>query len=346
MKNVAEKSPPGPRERPHEPLDSAAIPRFLLAVAAAGGVDQQTLARNAGLPGWMLTGDQSMVAPGYALRLWELLEHALDDPYYALSAAGLHRLGEMDVFDYLFMTSATLAQGLNASCRYLSLLTTNGLLRVQAVTEAETTYSYGLVQGSPTRGGELSLQTAVAAWCVRARAATGRPVSPVRVGFAQPATRSSRPFVETFGTPHVDFSMPATTFTFRNSDLRLPLRGADPALSAILRRYAETLVIPAPATWHERFQQLLDEALDAGHPALDDMARRLILSRRSLQRRLAEHGTNWRAELDSARRRRALLPSPNAPASLPGLARRMGYADPRSARRALKRWNGPPGQPL
>lgn len=137
--------------------------------------------------------------------------------------------------------------------------------------------------------------------------------------------------------------MPATTFTFRNSDLRLPLRGADPALSAILRRYADTLVVPSPTTWHEHFQQLLDEALDAGRPALDDMARRLLLSRRTLQRRLAEHRTNWRAELDSARQRRALLSSPNAAAGLPSLARRMGYADPRSARRALNRWGGPPG---
>jgi AraC-like DNA-binding protein len=345
MRNI-EEPPSGLRASTREPLDSAAIPRFLLAVAAAGGVDQQALARDAGLPRWALTADQSMVAPGCALRLWELLEHALDDPYYALRAAGLHRLGEMDTFDYLFMTSATLGQGLSASCRYLSLLTTNGLLRVEAATETETTYSYALVQNSRTRGGELALQTAVAAWCLRARAGTERPVTPVRVGFAQPAPRSYRPFVETFGTPVVDFGMSATTFTFRNRDLGLPLRGADPALSAILRRYAETLVVSSPATWHERFQQLLDEALEQGHPALDDMARRLIISRRTLQRRLEEQGTNWRAELESARQRRALLPFPSAPAGLPGLARRMGYADPRSARRALTRWENNGGSPV
>lgn len=64
-------------------------------------------------------------------------------------------------------------------------------------------------------------------------------------------------------------------------------------------------------------------------PALDDIARRLILSRGTLQRRLAEHDTNWRAELDRTRKRRALLSSPNPSAGLPGLARRMGYADPR-----------------
>lgn len=211
---MEETSPAGP---PDEPADSAAIVRFLFAVAAAGGVEQRQLARDAGFPA-PAAGD-AMLTPGYALRLWELLEHALADSYYALRAAGLHRLGEMN-----------------------------------------------------------PVQTAVAAWCARARAATGQPVAPVRVGFAQ------------------------------------------------------------PATWQERFGQLLDEALDHGSPELDEVARRLFVSRRTLQRRLAEQGTSWRAELDNARRRRARA-NGGAPITPAGLARRLGYAAPRSARRALRRWD-------
>ncbi len=330
---MEETSPAGP---PDEPADSAAIVRFLFAVAAAAGVEQRQLARDAGFPA-PAAGD-ALLTPGYALRLWELLEHALADPYYALRAAGLHRLGEMNLFDYLFMTCGTLAEGLSVSSRYLPLLTTNGRLRIEAVTETETTYSYGLADGGSTRGGELAVQTSVAAWCARARAATGQPVAPVRVAFAQSAPRSSRPFAEALGTPRIDFGGPTTTFTFRNADLGLRLQGADPVLSRILRGYADTLVLPRPATWQERFAQLLDEALDHGSPELGEVARRLFVSRRTLQRRLAEQGTSWRAELDNARRRRALA-NGGAPITLGGLARQLGYAAPRSARRALRRWD-------
>lgn len=339
-----DETPPScPAARPG-PRDSAAIPRFLLAVAAVGGVDRRRLARDAGLPPQVLATGRVMVAPGHALRMWELLEHALGDPYYALRAAGMHQLGEMDLFDYLFMTSRTLADGLRASSRYLPLLTTNGVLRAETVTEAETTFSYSLVQGPDTRGGELALHTSVAAWCVRARAATGHPVAPVRVAFAHPAPRSYRAFAETFGTREVDFGTPATTFTFRNSDLDRPLRRADPVLSGILRRYADTLAPPVAATWHEHFRQVLDQALREGRPELSDMASRLAVSPRTLQRRLAVHGTSWRAELDSARQRRTRL-HPDGTASLAALTRRIGYADSRAARRALRRWGDLPGAP-
>ncbi len=326
------------------PLDSAAIPRFLLSVAATAGVDQRQLAGQAGLPGWVLTADRAMVKPGRALRLWELLEHALGDPYYAVRAAGMHELGEMDVFDYLFMTSETLGEGLLASIRHLPLLTTNGLLRVETVADDETTFSYSLLHAQESRGGELALHTAVAAWCMRACAATGRQIVPAHVAFAHQAPKSSRAFTETFGTRDIDFGAPLTTFTFRNSDLGIPLNGADPVLSGILRRYAATLAAPRPATWLDHFRQVLDTALRrGGSPALPEIARRLAVSPRTLQRRLAEHDTSWRAELDGARQRRAEESFLHSGSGLNRLARRMGYTSPRSARRALDRWGGRQG---
>lgn len=320
------------------PLDSAAIARFLLSVAAAGGIDQRQLARQAELPGWVLNSGHAMVKPGYALRLWELLEHALGDPYFAVRAAGMHQLGEMDIFDYLFMTSQTLGEGLLASVRQLPLLTTNGLLRVAAVSDGETTYSYRLLHAQESRGGELALHTAVAAWCMRACAATGQQIVPSQVSFAHRAPKSSRALTETFGTRQIDFGAPLTTFTFRNSDLGIPLTRADPVLSAILRRYARTLAPPRPATWLDHFRQALDKALRRGSPTLPEMASRLTVSPRTLQRQLAEHGTSWREELDGARQRRVEQSLHQVGIGLTRLAREMGYSSARSARRALTRW--------
>jgi AraC-like DNA-binding protein len=117
--------------------------------------------------------------------------------------------------------------------------------------------------------------------------------------------------------------------------------GKDPGLARILRCYAATLPAPRPATWLEHLQQLLDEAIDHGSPSLEAVARRLAVSSRTLQRRLAEHGTTWSAELDSARQRRARLDHQDGAASMTRLARQLGYAGPRSARRALRRWGHP-----
>jgi hypothetical protein len=65
----------------------------------------------------------------------------------------------------------------------------------------------------------------------------------------------------------------------------------------------------------------------------------MAVSPATLQRRLAEHGTTWRAELDAARQRQAATARRGGTVTSAGLARRLAYADPRSARCALRRWD-------
>ena len=106
-------------------------------------------------------------------------------------------------------------------------------------------------------------------------------------------------------------------------------------LARILREYADSLPPPAPASWLDDFRQHLGDAIEDGATSLQALARRLVISPRTLQRRLAEQDTTWRAELDLARQRRA---SQSSDQSTRRLARQLGYADSRSLRRARRRW--------
>jgi len=316
--------------------DSVVAARFLLSAAAACGADARQLARDAQLPSWTFTAEQAIIPARTCSLLWELAERALEDPHAPLNIASRYQAGQLDLFDYLFTTAATLRQGLQATAAFLHLVSTNGRLRIEAETDRQTTYSYRHAEPGG-RGEQLCLQFCVALYCLRARAATGQPVVPAHVAFTQPPPRSCHVFTETFGTRRVDFGAPVSTFTFRAHDLDLPLLGADPVLARILTRYAETL--PAsPTNWYEHFQRLLGQVIKDGSPSLTVLARRLAVSPRTLQRQLAVHGTTWRAELDTARQRRARQDLGSGTAGMASLARRLGYADPRSARRALRRW--------
>jgi DNA-binding SARP family transcriptional activator len=226
------------------PNESAKMVHFLLRAFEAGGVNARHLANVAQVPDWVLQREEAMISPHFALRLWELGEHALEDPQLPLTVASRFQPGELDLYDYLFATAATLRDGLDLSSRYLHLLTTNARLTVEAETDHEVTYSYQHLDAEG-RGADLALQFSVAIFCARATAGTGQPVVPVRLAFRQRAPRSHRVFTETFGTSQVDFDAPVTTFTFRSRDLDLPMPGADPVLARILTRYAATLS-PAP----------------------------------------------------------------------------------------------------
>ena len=231
-------STPGTTAAPRS--ESAKMVRFLAQAFAAGGADTRQLTSDAQIPDWVLRGEEAMVSPYFAMRMWELAEHAFEDPQLPLTVVTHLKPGELDLYDYLFTTAPTLRDGFDLGCRYLQLLTTNARLEIEAETDHEVTYSYRYLDADG-RGAELALQFSAAVFCARASAGTGQPVAPIRVAFTQPAPRSHRTFSETFGTSRVDFDAPVTTFTFRSQDLNLPMRGADPVLARILTRHAATL---------------------------------------------------------------------------------------------------------
>lgn len=317
--------------------DSVEMSRLVLSVAAAGGADARVLAREAGVPGWLLGVDGVMLGSAQHGRLWELAGHALQDPCLGLTAVARHRVGDLDLYDYLFSTAGTVREALEASGGFFHLVSTNCSLVPQPQSNGEITYGYrhALAGGW---GEELWTQFSIAGFCARISAAVGQPVTPAHVVFAQPPPCSHRPFIETFGTHRIDFGAPAASFTLRPQDLDLPMPGADPALAAILRRYASTLPRPQPMDWLGRFRQVLAETIGEGSISVNALARRLAVSTRTLQRRLAEYGTTWRAELETARQHRAQQAVAAGPPNPARLARQLGYADPRSVRRALRRW--------
>ena len=315
--------------------DTVSAVRSLLGAATAAGADSEQLARDAQLPGWAFNAHGKMLPSRYSMRLYELAEHALSDPDFGLSLVEHHRVGDLDLFDYLFSTAATLREGLKVAGRYLHLITTCNRRQVEEETDRETTYSYRHAEPGG-RGEELCLQFNVAVLYARARAATGKNITPVRVAFAQSPPRSHKRLIEVLGMRNIDFGAPATTFTFSSRDLDLPMRGADPVLARILNRYAASLPLPPPVTWTEYFRQVLAQELEAGRPSLTAIADRMALSPRTLQRYLAERGTTWRAELDAARRRVAAQAQRNGKVGAASLTRLLGYSDPRAASRYLR----------
>ncbi|WP_018348343.1 helix-turn-helix transcriptional regulator [Longispora albida] len=121
-----------------------------------------------------------------------------------------------------------------------------------------------------------------------------------------------------------------------------PLPGADPHMAAMLRRYAELASLTARLApcWLEKFRCELLAALSSGDCTLDSVARRLTVSGRSMQRRLAEKGTNWRSELEAARCEQAAGLLRGTDLSTEAIAARTGYSDARALRRAFRRRMG------
>ncbi len=320
------------------PAYNAVIVRCVLQTAA-DGLDKRALLRTAGIPETVLTSEYGMVASDAYLRLWERAEFGQPAPDSGLRISTTYYLGKHGIFDYLFTTAGTVGEGLATIHRFGAAMATNHRYSYDSDDlRGERTTTLELMQGEG-RGAELTVQASFASTVARMRHASGTAVVPVRITLRQRAPRSHRAFVEAYGTNRIEFDAPADSITLRAADLELPLATADPVLAGIVRRYAT--IVPMPllhdVSWPDRVQRVLAAALAGGDATLDTVARRLAVSPRTLQRRLAEAGTTWRRELDRARRAAA----GNVPATTTksALAARLGYSDARALRRAARRWN-------
>ncbi|MFJ4651951.1 AraC family transcriptional regulator ligand-binding domain-containing protein [Nocardia sp. NPDC088792] len=321
-----------------ELTDSILMARFALERAARLGLDPDRLARLAGVPNWREGGESARVSHRYCTRVWELLEQQTGNPDIALRAADESTIGEFGLLEYLFLSGETLGGALDACVRHSGCLTTSYSLRIAERTEHEVCYEVlGFTEEG--RGRELLVQAAFALIIGRARGATRYPLVPTRVSFRQAAPASRTAFTELFGATAIDFGSGSDSITLRAADLALPMKSADPELTAILLSYAATLPATpeSEVTWLDRLGAALDATLTEGSATLEVVARRLLTSPRSLQRRLTEHGTSWRRELDLARQRR-LRRAEHLPRAQQ--AEFLGYADPASLRRAVHRWRG------
>lgn len=126
--------------------------------------------------------------------------------------------------------------------------------------------------------------------------------------------------------------------------LDLPTNAADPVLWAYARRNLDDMeerwVLRGERMALARlYQVLLQEGQEAGYRA-EEIASRMNMSLRALQRQVKQHGLMLRSVIEEAREARAKELMAAGRHSLPQIAELVGYSDVRAFRRAFGRWTG------
>src|SRR5690606_21310899 len=129
----------------------------------------------------------------------------------------------------------------------------------------------------------------------------------------------------------------------RHEDLSASMRGADPALSAILEQHAATILqadAPALSALETRLRAAILASVAEGDPSIGAAARRLCMSVRSLQRKLTDAGTSFSRVRDEALHERAAELLGRDELSIDAVASMLGFASRTSFERAFRRWSG------
>jgi AraC-like DNA-binding protein len=307
------------------------------ALLADLGVPAAAVLRAAGLPGDMFLSPQIWLTPVQFYRLWQALETVSGDP--AIGAEMAARVStetfQPPLFAALCSPDLTRAAARVAVHKRLigplslDVTDTGEGLRLTVDWPRDPAPPPGLIAF------ELALMVTLARLGTRARVVPLHAAMP-----GPPSGPAADAYLSLLGTPIGP--APAATVTFSASDARRPFLTANDEMwrvfePALRRRLADLDRVESTAG---RVRAALLELLPAGQPTAAEVARRLALSGRTLQRRLADEGTTFQAVLDRTRLALARHYLARPDVTVTEVAFLLGYDEPSSFYRAFHRWSG------
>jgi AraC-like DNA-binding protein len=163
------------------------------------------------------------------------------------------------------------------------------------------------------------------------------------VRFAHAAPDCTEPLRELFGTTRLRFDCGHNDLVFYPETLALPIASSNPPLLAFLDQQAEGGLreLAKRRSLTGRVSGQIRDLIARGHGAgLDDVARELRVSRRTLQRQLELDGVSFQDLVATNRHQLALHYLDDEARPLAEIAERLGYSELRPFLRAFKRWTG------
>ena len=298
------------------------------------GLSAQDLLRQARLPLDLFSRKAPTLTTEEYFRLWDGLAHLLDAPAFPL------RLGQsvsVEAFSppiFACFCSADLNAALTRLAQYKPLIGPL-TLTVERGERATVVALGGLTVPLPS----ALIATELVFLVHLARLATRERICPVAVHVTTALPEADQ-YARFFGTA-VELG-PFNGLTFSADDARRPFLTANESLWSVFEPALRTRMadLGRESGFRDRVRACLMETLASGQCAMADVARRLAVSTRTLQRRLNEEGTSFQQELNDMRAdlaRHYLSSSRYSSAEISFL---LGYSDPNSFIRAFHTWTG------
>lgn len=259
-------------------------------------------------------------------------------------ALGLH-LGErvslstFDIVGPLLLSAPTIREGINVLLRYHRIL--NDCADSSLLEDGDTAVlRYEYPRSSP-RVDRMRAEFGLVSLLRAGQVYVGSDKLPRRVRFEHAAPAYVHEYTRIFG-PNVTFGEPFTALDFDREWLDRHQLHQNPPLYTLLENQAEIRLrkLDPRVGLADRVRAALAEWGPTERPNMDEVAKRLGMSARSLRRRLKREGVPYGSVIDEAlgHTARRMLQDPNR--TLQEIAYAMGFSEPSAFHRAFKRWTG------
>lgn len=306
--------------------------------AAGGAVDPHALLNSVGLDPDQAGDVGQMVSDTAYYDLLERIATQTGGPGdFPLRVGASMECDDYGAFGLAWKTAPTLRDSLARAQRYWRLLTS---VVEYEVREDGPDAQFALHRlGRRRLGMSMSNEATLASVLSIIRQVSTSPVTPREVHFKHPPAGTTGGHESYFGCPVV-FGSDMDALVLPVEALSRSNRLGDRGVTRFLLTHldAELERLESEQSLRDRVHEAIALSLSAGVPQMEALARRLGMSKRTLQRRLGEEGLSFHGLVDEARRELAEGLLVQSDYSLAEVAFLTGFSEQSAFNRAFRRW--------
>jgi AraC-like DNA-binding protein len=301
------------------------------------GVSPALVLRHAGLPAGLFDQERILVSTDELFALYRGIAEASGDPAIGLKLGTEDRVERYHAIALAAVSARSFRDALERLARYKQLTCPEALEVEERGADCRVQFKWLLAEETEPP----VLIDVCFAWVAGiARRGTGGLVKPKRLELR--GDKRSREIYEAhFGCP-AKLGSQKNTIVFSRADLDRPFLTHNAELFAAVAPQLDAELEQARASKAigEQVKGVLKRLLAGRRPGVEDVARELRLSSRTLQRRLAEDGATFQHLIQEARRELARHYLMHSSLELNETAYLLGYEDAHSFFRAFHGWEG------
>ena len=320
------------------PTSLATLGQIVARVLEMYGLDAPAMFARHGIDPALLANPNARIPS----RTWSSLARDaaahIPDPAFGLLAARCWHPSNLGALGYAWLTSSTLRTGLGRVVRYWRLLGEASSARLEE-SPAGLTIVLARPEADPVSSA-VTVDFVTSLLVDMCRMNAGSALRPVAISLRRARPKHGETYRRHFGCP-VHFSADEDSITLALRDVDRPLPSSNRQLAATLDRIlTEQLAHLDKSDVVARCQARLLEQLCSGEVSEDVMAEQLHMSRRTLQRKLAEADLTYQKLVDDTRRDLAMRHLEDPRHSVTDVTFLLGFSQQSAFTRAFKRWTG------
>jgi AraC-like DNA-binding protein len=264
---------------------------------------------------------------------------ALKDDYLGLTLARDFDPRALGLLYYVMASSQTLGHALKRVARYSHITNEAVVVGYREQNALTISLSYS---GVPRHLDKHQIEFCMFAVLRLCRVLTGQNLVPQHFWLSHHRSGTNAEMARFVGTA-VEFGAVTDEFALNANAHELPLVQADPYLNNLLLKYCEEALVDQRGNVSQlrtRVENEISSLLPHGRAVVDDVARSLGMSKRTLARKLAEEGLNFTEVLQQLRRDLAVRYLVDPKLHISKIAWLLGFYQVSAFTHTFKRWTG------